>query len=102
MPKSWHGWTIAWPLDRHPNVAGRLTPSADPKFSIRASRANGTAMPEDIARLLEEIGAVQSLDELAAIATIAGEIDKSAYDEWTIARVIDALREARERLEPNE
>jgi hypothetical protein len=54
-------------------------------------------MPE-IARLLEEIGAAQSLDELAAIA---GEIG-DAYDEGAIARVIDALREARERLEPNE
>jgi len=56
-------------------------------------------MPEiEIARLLEEIAAAQSLDELAAIASLASEIDKPAYDEWTIARVIDAVREARERL----
>jgi len=56
-------------------------------------------MPEDITRLLQEIGAATSMDELAAIASIAGEIDE-AYDEGVIARVIDALREARERLEP--
>ena len=56
-------------------------------------------MPEDITRLLQEIGAAASMDELAAIASIAGEIDE-AYDEGVIARVIDALREARERLEP--
>jgi len=54
-------------------------------------------MPE-IARLLEEIGAAQSLDGLATIANLASEIDAS-YDERAIACVIDALREARERLE---
>jgi hypothetical protein len=54
-------------------------------------------MPE-IARLLEEIGAAQSLDELAAIASSASEIDDS-YEKEAIARVIDALREARERLD---
>jgi len=56
----------------------------------------------EITRLLEEIGAAQDLDELAAIASIAGEIENNSYDEWAIACVIDALREARERLEPNE
>ena len=55
-------------------------------------------MPE-IRRLLQEIGAATSIDELATIASIAGEIDESSYDEGAIARVIDALREARERLE---
>jgi len=59
--------------------------------------ASGEAMPE-IRRLLQEIGAATSIDELATIASIAGEIDE-AYDEGMIARVIDALREARERLE---
>jgi len=55
-------------------------------------------MPEiEITRLLEEIGAAQDLDELAVLASLAGELDDS-YDEWTVARVIDALREARERL----
>jgi hypothetical protein len=53
-------------------------------------------MPE-IERLLEEIAAAQGLDELSVLANIAGEIDES-YDEGAIARVIDALREARERL----
>jgi hypothetical protein len=58
--------------------------------------ANGEAMPE-ITRLLEEIGAATSRDELAALASFADEIDGS-YDEGEIARVIDALRETRERL----
>ena len=55
-------------------------------------------MPE-IARLLEEIAAAQTLDELVTIASLTSEIDKPPYDEGQIARVIDALREARERLE---
>jgi len=54
-------------------------------------------MPQEIIRLLEEIGAATSLAELATIASIASEIDE-AYDEGVIARVIDALREAHERL----
>ena len=59
--------------------------------------ANDTVMPQEIIRLLEEIGAATSLAELATIASIASEIDE-AYDEGVIARVIDALREAHERL----
>lgn len=59
--------------------------------------ANDTIMPQEIIRLLEEIGAATSLAELATIASIASEIDE-AYDEGVIARVIDALREAHERL----
>ena len=58
---------------------------------------NDTVMPQEIIRLLEEIGAATSLAELATIASIASEIDE-AYDEGVIARVIDALREAHERL----
>jgi hypothetical protein len=61
--------------------------------------ANGTAMPEiEITRLLEEIGAAQDLAELAAIVSLAGEIDDS-YDEESVARVIDAIRQARQRLD---
>ena len=59
--------------------------------------ANDTIMPQEIIRLLEEIGAATSLAELATIASIASEIDE-AYDEGVIARVIDALREAHESL----
>ena len=55
-------------------------------------------MPKEIVRLLQEIGSATGMAELAAIASLASEIDGS-YDEEAIAHVIDALREARERLD---
>ena len=56
---------------------------------------NGEAMPKDIARLLQEIAAASSAGELTAITA---EIDLSNFDEQELAQLIDAIREARERL----
>jgi len=59
-------------------------------------RADGEAMPEDdITRLLQEIAAATSVDELAAIAS---GIEEDNFDEQSLERLTDALREARERL----
>jgi len=53
-------------------------------------------MPEDdITRLLQEIAAATSVDELAAIAS---GIEEDNFDEQSLERLTDALREARERL----
>jgi hypothetical protein len=51
-------------------------------------------MPKEIERLLEEIGAANS-DEVAAIAA---EIEDAAFEEHTLGRLTDAIREARERI----
>jgi len=52
-------------------------------------------MPEDSARLLQEIAAASCAEELTAITA---EIDLSNFDEQAFAQLIDAIREARERL----
>jgi hypothetical protein len=52
-------------------------------------------MPEDVARLLQEIAAASSTEELSAITA---EIDLGNFDEQALAQLIDAIREARERL----
>jgi hypothetical protein len=49
----------------------------------------------DIARLLEEIAAAKSADELAAIAT---EIEENDLSEQSLEQIADAFREAHERL----
>lgn len=56
-------------------------------------------MAEDprLARFLEKIGAAPDDGDLAAIATEIEEID---FDEWALEQLTDAMREARERLQP--
>jgi len=52
-------------------------------------------MPENIARLLQEIGVAQSEGELTAVAA---EIEESDFDEQALEQLADAIRAARERL----